>query len=153
MIYSKASEYAVRACVHLARCPSGELVSVKQIARQEHIPLWFLAKILHELVGRRLLRSRKGPTGGFTLGLDPSEIRLLDIVQALDGIACYEQCAMGHVECSEEHPCPMHEVWKDMRSRILDYLRSNTIGDLVGSNRRPSRRSLGAGGLRCASER
>jgi Rrf2 family transcriptional regulator, iron-sulfur cluster assembly transcription factor len=153
MIYSKASEYAVRACVHLARCPAGELVSVKQIARQEHIPLWFLAKILQELAGRRLLRSRKGPTGGFTLGLDPSEIRLLDIVQALDGIACYEQCAMGLVECSEEHPCPMHEVWKDMRFRILDYLRSNTIGDLVGSNRRPSRRSLGAGGLRCASER
>lgn len=145
MIYSKASEYAVRACVDLARRPAGELVSVKQIARQEHIPLWFLAKILQELADRRLLRSRKGPAGGFTLGLDPNKIRLLDIVQALDGIACYEQCAMGHKECSEFHPCPMHTVWKDLRLRILDYLRRNTIGDLVKSSARRPRRCIPAG--------
>jgi len=152
MIYSKASEYAVRACVHLARRP-GELVSVKQIARREHIPLWFLAKILQELADRRLLTSRKGPAGGFALGLDPDEIRLLDIVQALDGIACYEQCAMGHEECSEEHPCPMHGVWKDMRTRILDYLRQNTIGELVRNNGRRAHKRTPVGEPRCKSER
>ena len=134
MIYSKASEYAVRACVHLARRPAGELVSVKQIARQEHMPLGFLAKILQELARRRLLQSRKGRAGGFTLGVDPDGIRLLDIVQALEGMAGYEQCAMGNKACSEERPCPMHEVWKDLRSRILDYLVKNTIGDLVRRN-------------------
>jgi len=143
MIYSKAAEYAVRACVHLARRPAGELVTVKQIARREHIPLSFLAKILQELAGRRLLRSRKGSAGGFTLGLDPDEIRLLDIVQALDGIACYEQCAMGHKECSEDRPCPMHDVWKDLRSRILNSLNRNTIGDLVRSNQVHARRYSG----------
>ena len=153
MIYSKASEYAVRACVHLARRPAGELVSVKQIARQEHIPLWFLAKILQELADRRLLRSRKGPAGGFTLGLNPDKIRLLDIVQALDGIACYEQCAMGNAECSEKQRCSMHDVWKELRARILDYLRGNTIGDLVRNNGRRGRRSIPAGGPRRHSER
>jgi len=140
MIYSKASEYAVRACVHLARRPAGELVTVKHIARQKDIPLGFLAKILQELAVGRLLRSRKGRAGGFGLAFDPDDIRLLDIVQALDGIACYEQCAMGHKECSEEHPCPLHEVWKDLRSRILNYLGRNTIGDLVRSNGAHARR-------------
>jgi Rrf2 family iron-sulfur cluster assembly transcriptional regulator len=143
MIYSKASEYAIRACVHLARRPAGELVSVEHIARQEDIPLRFLAKILQELAERRLLRSRKGRAGGFNLGVNPDAIRLLDIVQALDGIACYEQCAMGHKECSEEHPCPLHDVWKDLRSRILDCLRRNTIGDLARRNGAHARKCSG----------
>ena len=153
MIYSKASEYAVRACVHLARHPAGELVSVKHIARQEHIPVWFLAKILQDLADQRLLRSRKGPAGGFTLGLDPRQIRLLDLVQALDGIDCYEQCAMGQPQCSQKHPCPMHAVWKDMRARILDYLRKNTIGDLVRSAPGRARTRAHRPALRCNSKR
>lgn len=142
-IYSKASEYAVRACLHLARRPAGELVSVKHIARQEDIPLGFLAKILKELADRRLLRSRKGRAGGFKLGLDPDDIRLLDIVQALDGIGCYERCAMGHKECSEEHPCPLHEVWKDLRFRTLNCLGRYTIGDLVRRNEAHARKCSG----------
>ena len=78
-----------------------------------------------------MLRSSKGPTGGFALRVDPGEIRLLDIVEALDGLAPYQQCASGLSECSDEMPCSMHDSWINLRSRIMDYLGKNTIADLA----------------------
>ena len=131
MIYSRSAEYAIRAFVHLAQVPEGKYAMVKNIAEQEDIPAHFLAKILQQLARKGLLRSSKGPTGGFALRVEPSEIRLLDIVEALDGLAPYQQCASGLSECSDDMPCSMHDSWVGLRSRIMDYLGKNTIADLA----------------------
>ena len=131
MIYSRSAEYAIRAFVHLAQVPDSKYAMVKNIADQEDIPAHFLAKILQQLARKGLLRSSKGPTGGFALRLDPCAISLLTIVEALDGLAPYPQCASGLAECSDEMPCSMHDSWVALRSRIMDYLGRNTIADLV----------------------
>jgi len=131
MIYSRSAEYAIRAFVHLAQVPDGKYAMVKNIAQTEDIPAHFLAKILQQLARKGLLRSSKGPTGGFALRIDASEIRLLDIVEALDGLAPYQQCASGLSECSDDMPCSMHDSWVTLRSRIMDYLGRNTIADLA----------------------
>jgi Rrf2 family protein len=131
MIYSRSAEYAIRAFVHLAQVPEGKFAMVKNIAEQEEIPAHFLAKILQQLARKGLLRSSKGPTGGFALRVAPSEVRLLDIVEALDGLTAYQQCASGLSECSDEMPCSMHDSWMSLRSRIMDYLGRNTIADLA----------------------
>jgi Rrf2 family protein len=94
-------------------------------------PLIVLAKILQQLARKGLLKSSKGPTGGFSLRQPSDEIRLLDIVEALDGLTEYEKCASGLSECSDEMPCAMHDSWKALRSRIMDYLGRNTIADLA----------------------
>ena len=130
MIYSRSAEYAIRAFVHLARTPDGGYAMVKNIAEQEDIPLHFLAKILQQLARKGLLRSSKGPTGGFALGAEPREIRLLDIVEALDGLEEYARCAVGQPQCSHSKPCFMHDRWDGLRSRIMEYLGRNTIADL-----------------------
>jgi len=130
MIYSRSAEYAIRAFVHLAQVPEGKFAMVKNIAQEEKIPAHFLAKILQQLARKGLLRSSKGPTGGFSLRVDPGEIRLLDIVEALDGLAPYQQCASGLSECSDDMPCSMHDSWVALRGRIMDYLGRNTIADL-----------------------
>jgi Rrf2 family protein len=114
----------------LAQVPDGKFAMVKNIAEQEKIPAHFLAKILQQLARKGLLRSSKGPTGGFALRVEPGEIRLLDIVEALDGLAPYQQCASGLSECSDEMPCSMHDSWVALRGRIMDYLGRNTIADL-----------------------
>lgn len=131
MIYSRSSEYAIRAFMHLAQAPNGKYVMVKQIAEHENIPAHFLAKILQQLARKGLLRSSKGPTGGFALRQPPSEIALVHIVEALDGLADYERCVSGLAECTDDVPCAMHDVWKDLRSRIMEYLERTTIADLV----------------------
>jgi Rrf2 family iron-sulfur cluster assembly transcriptional regulator len=148
IIYSSASEYAIRALVHLAGHSAGEFISLKHIAKQEDLPLCFLSTIFQRLVRQGMLRSRKGLRGGFTLRQRPAEIRLLDVVDALDRSPCYSQCAMGYPECSEQNPCPMHEGWKVVRSSIQGYLQHKTIADLASqragtwdTRRRPSRRA------------
>jgi Rrf2 family transcriptional regulator, iron-sulfur cluster assembly transcription factor len=131
MIYSRSSEYAIRAFVNLAQVPDGKFAMVKQIADQEEIPAHFLAKILQQLARKGLLRSSKGPTGGFSLRQPPKSISLLQIVEALDGLTDYEKCASGLAECNDEMPCGMHDSWKLLRSRIIEYLEGTSIADVA----------------------
>ena len=133
MIYSRSTEYAIRALVHLAQVEPGKYAMVKQIAADEKIPAHFLAKILQHLVRRRLLRSSKGPTGGFCLHVPATKIRLMQLVDALDGLADCNKCISGLSECTDGAPCGMHDSWKALRSRIIDYLETTTIAELVSS--------------------
>jgi Rrf2 family transcriptional regulator, iron-sulfur cluster assembly transcription factor len=131
MIYSRSSEYAIRAFIHLATVPEGKYAMVKQIAEQEGVPAHFLAKILQQLARKGLLRSSKGPTGGFTLRVPAEDISLMQIVDALDGLTDYHKCPTGLAECTDTAPCGMHDTWKGLRSRIMEYLDRTTIADLA----------------------
>jgi Rrf2 family iron-sulfur cluster assembly transcriptional regulator len=133
MIYSKSTEYGIRAAIHLAQLPDGSYAMAKNIAEVEDIPAPFLAKILQEMARKGVLRSVKGPSGGFCLKKKASEIRLLDIVAAIDGLSQFNRCGEGYGECSSKHACPLHDNWSALHSRIMDYLERNTIGTLVKS--------------------
>jgi len=122
MIYSRSAEYAIRSFVYLARIPEGRFAMARHIAEEEQIPAHFLAKILQELTRKGLLRSNKGPSGGFSLRLPANQIRLLDLVEALDGAALAESL--------EQAPWVL-DSFRDLHSRIMDYLESNTIADVV----------------------
>jgi Rrf2 family transcriptional regulator, iron-sulfur cluster assembly transcription factor len=133
MIYSRSAEYAIRAFVQLANVPEGKYAMVKQIAEQADIPSHFLAKILQQLARKGYLRSSKGPTGGFSLRVPPREVSLLTIVDAVDGLKDFERCPAGMAECNDQAPCGMHDSWKALRNRIMEYLERTTIEDLAKS--------------------
>ena len=133
MIYSRSTEYAIRAFVNLAQVQEGKYAMVKQIAEQEGIPAHFLAKILQQLARKGLLRSSKGPTGGFSLRSPAKDISLIQLVEALDGLTDYQKCVSGLTECTDDAPCGMHDSWKLLRSRIMDYLEQTTIADLASA--------------------
>jgi Rrf2 family protein len=85
MKLTSASTHAVTALAYLAReKPDGPVVS-GTIARAEGIPELFLLKLLRPLVHAGLVRSRKGPGGGYSLARKPKDITLLEIVEAVDG--------------------------------------------------------------------
>lgn len=92
------------------------------IAEREQIPAHFLAKILQELARKGLLKSNKGPSGGFALRTPASQIRLLDIVEALDGRAL--------AESSEQAPWIL-DSWKALHSRIMEALERNSVADVA----------------------
>jgi Rrf2 family protein len=122
MIYSRSAEYAIRSFAYLARVPNGKFAMAKSIAEQERIPAHFLSKILQDLTRKGLLRSSKGPSGGFALRAPASQIRLLDLVEALDGRAL-----AGSLD---ESPWVL-DSWRDIHSRIMDYLERHTIADVA----------------------
>ncbi len=131
MIYSRSAEYAIRAFVFLAAVPPGKFAMVKQIAEESDIPSHFLAKILQQLARQGFLRSSKGPTGGFCLRHPASEMNLLQLVEAIDGLADYQRCIGGMTECNDQMRCGMHDSWKALRSRIMEYLEGTTVEDLA----------------------
>ena len=130
MIYSRTAEYALRAMIHMAALPDNEYAMVKHIAAEGGIPSHFLAKILQDLARDGFLRSSKGPRGGFRLRRDPEEISMLQIVEAVDGAGRYDRCIGGSPECTDHAPCGMHDSWKALRSRIIEYLEGTTVADL-----------------------
>src|SRR5262245_30107033 len=99
MLWSSACEYAIRATTHLAATPDA-LVQLKAIAAAERIPAPFAAKILHGLVRSGVLRSVKGPGGGYGLARPASSITFLDIKAATEGTKDLETCAAGLGHCS-----------------------------------------------------
>lgn len=117
----------------MASLSDGSYAMVRQIAEDENIPAPFLAKILQQLARKGMLKSSKGPAGGFALPQSPKLIRLIDIVEALDGVPSYYQCPLGHSPCAEDTPCAMHDSWVGLRSRIMEYLERNTVADLAAA--------------------
>ena len=117
--------------MHLAAVPAGKYAMVKNIAEQADIPTHFLAKILQQLARKGFLRSSKGPTGGFALRKPAAEITMIELVESIDGLTDYKRCPGGMSECNDDQPCGMHESWKTLRDRIIEYLERTTIADLA----------------------
>src|SRR5580698_7829393 len=111
----------------MAALPPAEYAMVRQIAADANIPAHFLAKILQELARDGFLHSSKGPRGGFRLRKPAGEISMLSIIEAVDGAGRYDRCIGGSPECNDRAPCGMHDSWKTLRSRIIEYLEGTTV--------------------------
>jgi Rrf2 family iron-sulfur cluster assembly transcriptional regulator len=130
-LYSRSTEYAIRALIRLAQVPKGEYAMTKKIAAMENIPSPFLAKILQQLTRKGWLRSCRGPLGGFELRVSPGQISVFDILEAMGGMEPYRRCACGFVDCSENRPCGLHEGWAELQAEVLQYFRNNSVEDLA----------------------
>jgi len=139
-MFSRAAEYAIRAMTFLARQPQGKLTGAREISKAEQIPMAFLWKILHNLARRRLIRSFKGLHGGYELAAPARKISVEDVVRAMDNGDVAEGCVLGLAECSEKHPCPLHDSWKDIRGRLGEMMQQTTLADLSAVASRQSRK-------------
>jgi Rrf2 family protein len=133
MLFSRPCQYAIRALVHLASHQGETLCQAQEIAEAEGLPAPSLAAILQDLVRAGLIKSQKGPKGGFALTHSMQQITLYQIVEAVDGVNSLSQCAIGLEACSSEMPCPLHDQWKEVRQRFIDYLQSVTILDMAAA--------------------
>src|SRR5258708_30345235 len=85
MILTRASSYALHALANMARQKPGTPVASHTIAREHGIPERFLLKVLNPLVSAGILSSLKGPHGGYRLARTPSDITLLEVIEAVEG--------------------------------------------------------------------
>lgn len=127
-IFSKTCEYALRAVFFIAhRTADGGRVGIKEIAVEIDSPEHFLAKILQDLSRKNLVKSSKGPNGGFYMDETALKRHLSEIVEAVDGNGLFTGCGLGLNYCSEKNPCPLHNEFKDIRNRIYLMLKNTTI--------------------------
>ena len=129
---SKACQYGIRALVFVAaKAEEGLKLNVKEIAREVDAPEAFTAKILQTLSRHRLITSLKGPYGGFYLEEFQLEQPILQIVEAIDGMAIFRECGLGLKQCSEVHPCPMHDKFKIARDTLREVFENTTVRQLA----------------------
>ena len=128
-MFSKTCEYAIRAALFIAqKTTDASRVGVKEIALGIDSPEHFIAKILQELSKKGLVKSLKGPNGGFYHDEQTLQNSLIDIVTAIDGNKVFTGCGLGLKECSENHPCPIHHEFKKVRTEIRLMLEKAKIG-------------------------
>ncbi|QCR22472.1 Rrf2 family transcriptional regulator [Pontibacter sp. SGAir0037] len=129
---SKTTEYALRAIVYIAIInASGRKVGFKDIGKELEVPVQYIGKILQEMVHKNLIASAKGPGGGFYLHRPSSELTILEVVNVIDGLEAFRKCGMGMKQCSDKHPCPLHNDIKAYRDHLLKVFKTKTIQDLV----------------------
>ena len=140
VIYSTTCGYGIHALCRIASLQreriaaghGGENVGVGVICEGSELSPPFVSKILHQLARAGLILSSKGRNGGFRLGRPAHAMRLMDVVEVIDGAEVYRRCAVSSFEkCNDNQPCPQHDSFKPLREQILHYLRHTTIADLV----------------------
>ena len=85
MVTNASTGYALLAVCYIARNQKEKLIVSQDISKKYNIPLEYLLKILHQLVRANILRSKRGPRGGFSLARTPKKISMLDIIEAVEG--------------------------------------------------------------------
>lgn len=127
VIFSKKCEYGLQAVLYLAALSQNEIIRVDTIADELNIPKEFVSKILQSLREYGIIESKKGKSGGFTLAKAPDKIKLIDIVEAIDGLGVFNSCVLGFPNCNPDHPCPVHDKWGKLRVDAYNMLSQETL--------------------------
>lgn len=145
MLLTQTGEYALRAMAAMASAPGDVPLSAQDLSGVTDISPHYLSKVLRRLVLAGLLESRKGRGGGFTLAREPSEIRFMDVLAAVDAYPYDTHCVFGWGACNPDEPCSLHDTWLGMSESIRDWAMNTTL-DQVRTDRaeRPPTRGGGS---------
>lgn len=130
MHLTRQSDYAIRAILHLAKLPYGDIVQTKEIAAAEDIPRKYLPSIIRTLARAGLIRTLRGNQGGVMLARPPEEINLNEVVEAIEGPMALVQCLRGQEDCVHEKDCAVLPVWENVQQMMQGQLENTTFADL-----------------------
>lgn len=143
MKLSTKGRYAVMAMVDLARQSHGSPVSLADIAKRQDISLSYLEQLFGKLKRGAQVKSVRGPGGGYQLARAASEMRIADIIMAVDEPIKATRCTPGSPEgCQADRSrCLTHDLWDELGNQIYLFLSSVTLEDVIEN------RVLGRSGL------
>lgn len=130
---STKGRYGTRLMLNLARHygAGNEAVILKSIAEDERISIRYLEQIIIPLKINRLVKSIRGAGGGYTLARKPEDIKLSEILRALEGNCCLVECIEDEAFCEYTDTCPTFEIWKRATALLKDYFDGITLKDAL----------------------
>ncbi len=131
MKLSTKGRYATRALLDLALNQGEGLATLKDIAQRQQISLRYLEHLVTPLIAAGIVRSIRGPKGGVSLAKAPSEIRLSEIIQLLEGSVAPVECIDNPGICGRSELCVTRDIWSELKKAIGGVLESTTLQDLV----------------------
>ena len=138
MLFHRSGQVAVQAALLLAMEALSTPRRTRDLGQQLGVPATYLAKVLHELVRAGVLRSARGPAGGFQLARPAQEICLWDVLAAVEPVGQLESCLLGLGACTGEVTCPLHNDWIQIRNQIVAFLQKKTLADIAAEAKRAS---------------
>lgn len=129
---SKSCKYAIRATIFIASKAKEDIkIGVKEIAKEIEAPVAFTAKILQTLNKSEIMTSLKGPYGGFYCKENQLDLPVIEVIRAIDGLNVFTDCVFGLHQCSDEHPCPMHNQYAKTRDEMQASFQKTTVRSLA----------------------
>ncbi len=137
MKLSTRSDYAVRVVLELAEAGPGAVLSAGALGERAGVPPKYLLDLLRSLRTKGIVRSQRGPNGGFSLGRPASQISVGEVIRLEDGplapIACASRTA--HVpcptsRCESEEMCVLRDLWVEVRDAIADIVDNTSFAEL-----------------------
>ena len=136
MILSKSFGYALRGVLYVAKMQEEcRKIQIDEIANNLSVPKHFLGKIMQQIVKAGLLKSTKGPYGGFSLAEETLVVPLIKLVEITDGMDQFRICVLKLKYCDGINPCPLHAEMELIRNKFLTVFTETTIGDLLKDNK------------------
>lgn len=130
MKISKKSQYALRGLFRLGE--SEGYLSMKEVAEKEKISADYLEKIFTQLEKEDFIKSKRGPSGGYQLAKEPSDITLKDILEVLETNFSLVECI--DEGCSRISECPVAPTWKKLDQEVKEKLSLISIKTLLDKN-------------------
>lgn len=129
--FTSKSRYAIIALIDLARGGAGNVISIQDIAKTRGLSQNYVSRLVLPLRERGFIRSAKGPGGGYTLAMNPEDIRILDIVDLMDGPFHMYKCMTDPESCPMYSTCSPYPIWKKLDGSMRDLLYSLTLKQLL----------------------
>lgn len=124
--------FAVTAMLDLAINEVDKPVTLAGISERQNISLSYLEQLFSRLRRCGLVKSVRGPGGGYRIAKALNAITVSEIISAVDELIDATQCG-GHQNCRDERRCMTHDLWSSLNVKILEYLSGVTLADLVAS--------------------
>ena len=128
---SRKGQYGVRAMFEIARGQGNKPVPIKEIAERQAVSVAYLEQILNKLKNGGLIRSVKGPGGGYVLSKKPENVSISAILNELEGPVAITSCLDPEEGCVRVDGCVTYMLWKSLGEKIDAFLRTVTLKDLI----------------------
>ena len=130
-VLRRDTDYALRIMVNLAGHFNGGFISARQLAEDGNFSYQLGCKILQKLHQAKLVKSDRGPKGGFALSRDPAKINLMEIIAALQGGIRLNRCLIGGDGCEFEPECKINTKLTCLQMYINGYFSGITLEEIL----------------------
>ncbi|MBA4371812.1 MAG: Rrf2 family transcriptional regulator [Thermodesulfovibrio sp.] len=134
MRLSTKGQYGVRAMFEIARSCNHGPVTIREISERQDVSVAYLEQILNQLRKSGIIKSVRGPGGGYVLSRDPGKVSIGEILRELEGPVAITSCLDPKEGCMRVEGCVTHLLWKSLGENIEAFLNSMTLKDLLEGN-------------------